>query len=83
LQTRGPSLGVYVVPDVTRVSTSPFTRKPAVQYGHWPISAETTGNAGRHENTKQARDQSKLEKLQYRNRDGIKEKRVRIGLGVI
>jgi len=71
-------LGVYVPPDLMRVSASPFTQRPAVQYGYWPISEETTGNPGRRENTKQARDQGMLEELQYRNRDGIKEKRVRI-----
>jgi len=41
-------------------------------------SAELTGNQVRRENTKQARDQGMLEELQYRNREGIKEKRVRI-----
>jgi len=66
-------LGVYVAPDLTRVSISPFIQKPAVQYGHWPISSETTGIPGWHENTKQARDQGMLEELQYKNSDGIKK----------
>jgi len=64
--------------DLTRVLTSPFTQRPAVQYGHWTISAETTGKPERRDNKKQTRDQSILEELQYRNRDGIKGKRVRI-----
>jgi len=40
-------LGVYVTPDLTIVLTSPFTQRPVVQYDHWPINAETTGNPGR------------------------------------
>jgi len=71
-------LGVYVASDLTRVSICPFTQTSAVQYGHCPISAETTGNPGRLENIKQIRDQGMLKEIQYRNRDGIKEKRVRI-----
>jgi len=68
---------VYVAPDLTRESTSSFTQIPAVQYGHWPISAETIGNPGRLENTKQARNQGMLEDFSIGTVMGSKRKESR------